>query len=1319
MLITTASKYKRNQRNIFIFIMTMIVTILTIITIFTYVIYFDHGTRNGWRFAVWIMHGKLSGIYTGGNFAKGIHLHNIYYRNAFLNFKIDSIDSNWQLSLIHRNFHVKYLRIGNIIFKKKSIIVKPRTMPKSLSFPLTFTLHNIFLQKIQLYKDSALIFEFNNLKFHGASNGIQHKLVLDQLFTKFGEIKASLHLNGKRPFAITCNAQLLGTHIENKTQEKFTLIAKFIGSLRTLNINIVVKGDRLNGRINILAMPFTKLLFRKIQINLQHLNPNVFNSYAPKADLYLRVNLISKVITIFPKNQLHLIGVINVTNAIAGTINLKRLPLISAKAQVDLGYIQQNFSNIHIILLHNAHVNGNGYYNFANQNGMFNFQLFQLNLQAFHAQLKTTHLHGSLNIKFIQNTQNLKLQLIDTIYYILLDASISRKKIVFRKMYLKTIGGLVNISGTIFTTTQINYAFFGQIKNFNLNFWLETNHIFTHIFLNRSNIKNKIIESNINMDFNIHGCFSPEIQLKLNFNIKNSVYNALPMHGIGKFEFKKQRILPSAVNLWVAGNQFQLKGALGTICDTLNIYINAPKLNQLGYGLAGQLKLNSSLSGTLERPALQLQCKGTHLSFLKHYINEFNCQANIENHTVENTALTNNNKLKFNLSSTGYHGPNIIFHKLKLILIGTYDHHRLHCEINGKISKYILMLKLTAKGKLMISNHNYSWDGMIMTMQNYGSPYLLLKSPLHLCASNGMFYVGRTKLQIDNMILNLNNFNYQQGRFSSIGKAKNIDINRLLELINIIFNYKPVFNGDLIVDVNWNIAFGKTAYGFIQINRQKGDINIDVNHTKFIFGLSKLQLQINLLENKAKFNVKFMSHYIGNLSCHGFILFQEEEKTGILKISSNSLIIANTIFSLQDIQVIQPLFNVQYKFHGNLNIKMACTGTIAYPKISTTIRGDSIGLTLLDTGIQLKNGTVYITIKNHLINFFSIKFYGSSGTLYIDGKGTFNTSHPHFNIIIIANQLQLFASPDRQLTLSGHAKLNNTKQKIYIHSKLIINKAWFNLLKRQKPKLSNDVIVIHDNQKLIINNTINTQQIFTINNSFKHSLIITTKINLGKNFRFNTDHTHLNLQGNIVIYNKLYQSLRAIGSIQIIDGTYQAFGSKLNIEYGNINFHGPINNPTLHILAIRHNQNIEAGFEVTGKANQPNIRLVSNLNISDSEKLSWIMFGHGSEHSGINQRTLTNETLALISHYGSKKIVNNTGLDQFFVGNSESGGLNDDHVLNLVKAISKKLTISYEQSLNKATSIAKASLALSHHWSAVLQTGAIKGIKILFNNRYN
>ena len=65
------------------------------------------------------------------------------------------------------------------------------------------------------------------------------------------------------------------------------------------------------------------------------------------------------------------------------------------------------------------------------------------------------------------------------------------------------------------------------------------------------------------------------------------------------------------------------------------------------------------------------------------------------------------------------------------------------------------------------------------------------------------------------------------------------------------------------------------------------------------------------------------------------------------------------------------------------------------------------------------------------------------------------------------------------------------------------------------------------------------------------------------------------------------------GTLRTADGTYRAYGQKLDIDRGALTFVGPIENPRLDIEATRPNLDVRVGVIVTGSALNPRIRLFS------------------------------------------------------------------------------------------------------------------------------
>ena len=123
--------------------------------------------------------------------------------------------------------------------------------------------------------------------------------------------------------------------------------------------------------------------------------------------------------------------------------------------------------------------------------------------------------------------------------------------------------------------------------------------------------------------------------------------------------------------------------------------------------------------------------------------------------------------------------------------------------------------------------------------------------------------------------------------------------------------------------------------------------------------------------------------------------------------------------------------------------------------------------------------------------------------------------------------------------------------------------------------------------------------------------------------------------------------------------------------------------------------------------------------MADNEKLSWLLFGHGTDQgNNLGQQSSMTTALALLGSATGKRVAQTFGLDEFSVGRSEVG-LTDSQVVMLSKAINERLVLGYEQGLQSASNAFKATVNLSRFWSIALYTGTFQGVDINFTRRFD
>ena len=92
----------------------------------------------------------------------------------------------------------------------------------------------------------------------------------------------------------------------------------------------------------------------------------------------------------------------------------------------------------------------------------------------------------------------------------------------------------------------------------------------------------------------------------------------------------------------------------------------------------------------------------------------------------------------------------------------------------------------------------------------------------------------------------------------------------------------------------------------------------------------------------------------------------------------------------------------------------------------------------------------------------------------------------------------------------------------------------------------------------------------------------------------------------------------------------------------------------LDIEALRTGEQVEAGVKVAGTAQRPRIDLVSYPDVSDVEKLSWLLLGRGPDGSGGDAALLLSVGTALLGG-GGPPFYKQFGLDDVSIRSGNIG----------------------------------------------------------------
>ena len=200
------------------------------------------------------------------------------------------------------------------------------------------------------------------------------------------------------------------------------------------------------------------------------------------------------------------------------------------------------------------------------------------------------------------------------------------------------------------------------------------------------------------------------------------------------------------------------------------------------------------------------------------------------------------------------------------------------------------------------------------------------------------------------------------------------------------------------------------------------------------------------------------------------------------------------------------------------------------------------------------------------------------------------------------------------------------------------------------------------------------------------------------------------LNGYVNVSGKI-QSPLVMGEINIVDGSYAAYGQDLLIRSGSLNFTGPVSLPYIDIEAIRNPKNMAdatiAGLQITGNPNQLKASLFSEPMLENPNILSYLIRGKGLDASSDedNSVILTNALLGFglgRSEDTVSKIGDAFGVDDLQLGTQGQG---EQTQIGVSGKLNDRLSIEYRVGVFSAIT----EFGLRYQWLPNLYLEATSG----------
>ena len=1296
----------------------------------------EGGLRLGCLLLERLAGGQLAVTAPGGALASSFHLGSLHWRSETVDVQVQELQFDWRpVELLRGRLAVSRIAVGSL---RVSLAASsdPPVVPDSLELPLAVAIERLEIAVIELgdhaHPDGKAATIAEALLAELASDGSGHRLL--DLRVRGGGLALSgdASLAAARPFALLARAGIEGEAAGRALSFDLTAegtLEDFVvhGAARPL---ATAAAEDFAGALTARIAPFAAQVIGDATAKLAGVDPAAWIAGAPRADLELQLDLRP-----LGDSPTALQGRLRAVNHRPGAIDRQSLPVESLTAGLTLAADELRLGDIDLRLAGGGRMRGSG----ALRDSELSLTLAAtaVDASALHAGLQRTRLAGPLRATLGLHRQLVEAELRDARFALDTSLAIDPEQLVVDRLRLAAGDAQLVASGKLALLGSGSFALQGQFRDFDPKRFLAS-----------------LPAARLNAEFSARGNSRPQLALGLKFQLHNSRFAGEVLAGGGEIDLAPDHLRKADVELSAGGNRLLAKGAFGAPGERLRLSIAAPRLDPLG--ATGDLAGEIVVGGSMRAPEVSASLQSTRLA-LPGFGQVRGLDLDGRLAAGDHGAVSG----RLRLAAVDLASGEAALTALQLDADGVRSRHRLHGRFTLAGQRAV---ELLLEGGLKPNSPAAVWVGALQELSlaaagGRGPPFVRLTAAMPVQIAAGSGSAGPGEFAGADWSARLQRVRYDSGAWQTAGSL------RSLPLVATLAEFPEVFTAaaaalrvegePLRISGEWDLgnsgrAAGAAAGprlpgGSLRLWRERGDVAVGALPLGLEEGSVSLQAGGGKIDGRLQLRGKRLGEMSGELSATSSadaLISRLAPWRGRLRLN------------MPDIAWVGPLLGAGWQLGGQLSGEARLDGSPAQPRISGDWRGEGLAVRALDQGMRLERGKLLLELavgadgeqRLHVreLSFESEQqpmpralalapgtdvaaLSGRPGRVEASGELRFGSNDGVLNVR--AERLGVTQRPDQWTLLSGTAELKLAAGMLDIAGKIRFDAGYWQLAKAGAPQLSDDVFVRRAGGAA-------KKDAAAI-----RLLSIDVEADLGRNFHFRGAGVESRLVGTVRIQSDGTGIPRATGSIRTRDGLFDAYGQKLEIERGILNFHGLIDNPGLNIRAVRANLPVEAGVEVTGTAKRPLVRLVSDPEVPDAEKLSWLVLGHGPDQQGGKDSSVllaAAQTILGGQDGGPLKAVQRQlGIDEFGISSgtlsgsgrplssrvaSSSGfGSSDtttDQIISIGKRLSSTMVISYDQSLSNAGSVVKLTVNLGRNFSLIGRAGSDTGIDLLWNYRF-
>ena len=1225
--------------------------------------------------------GKLTIERTAGSLAGTTRIARLTYTDKDLVFVAENVEFTWSpRALFSRGVVIDSLSASLVTLELRAGD-NVNAPPVSLALPWSIDVRRASVEHLDVASGGNR-WRFARLAFRYAGGDKRHALDELAFHSDWGDLSGNIAIDAAPPFVTTGSISFLASDALKRAKAALAIA----GDLTTLVFSgdVSAVGARAGGTARI--SPFDERWLRAFALAADDVDLALFDARIPKTALSLTAEGASS-----ERGQVR--GKFAARNADAGTLDSKRLPILALSSSFELAAGTATLEALEATLGGSGRVAGN--VRVGGDEARWNLSVRELDLKSIASSLNATRLAGAIKGQLRLNTDSpegvVVGELKQAAVALAFDAAVHRGIIDVHKFRAQAHGG--SLEGTATLATNGAQAFSASARATALD----------------PAAFGKFPQASISGTIDARGELKPTWTAALKLKIADgSRLRGLPLNGAGALTVERERVHDADVDIAAGGNRLKLAGSFGRAGDTLAFTLDARDFAAIDSRLGGRLRATGQLAGAWARPAVRFSASGESLRFGTR----FSAAALSADVDIGPAAATTSvdRPLSLRVAVSSARADAMVVRSASADAAGTLGRHDATLTVAAGAAADAAGAAVDISARLSggwsgdVSSGR--WSGNIVALDSRGAYRLSLAQPASLEAGMARVHLAGALGTLEGGRFALEELKWEEGRWSSRG-----DFSRLPAAPLLAFSVADArVASTLTLSGRWAFAATPRVTGTLSVSRDDGDL-APIDAPELALGLTRLDLAAVSTDDRVHATLTARSR-LGDADLAADL---GASPHGAGRFDSSAPLSLKAHLDSASLRALQTLTRTTAVVDGRLKLDVTGHGTLEHVQLSGIVDGDELKIEAPQYGVYLKDGRLRARLNDDELTIADLSFSAGEGRFVASGTmpSVVGSNAAAGAITWTADKFALFNRPDTQLTLSGTGTLALKNKTVTLAGAIKAERGYFELPPTRPDALGDDVVIRGRERK---RTDVAAQRV---------PFAVDVELDFGQQLTFVGQGFNSGLEGKLHVRTTANRELVADGTINAVRGTYTAFGQRLAIERGRLYFQGPLDNPGLDVLALRKNQPVEAGVEVTGTVQVPLVRLTSNPPVPDNEKLAWLVLGHGLDSTTSAESVALQAALAALAGSGSEQIgqrvAKGFGLDDIsFRGASTARpGTTASQVVAVSKRLTDKLSLIYEQGLSLANNSLRIEYVLSRTVTLRAEAGLVNGFGIYYTRSYD